>query len=161
MKKIMVFLLFLFACSNQQFPSNITIAWSGPLTGEFKELGTDNLRGVMIAVDEINKAGGVVRGDGVRVMLRVDSRDVNLPTVTVHSGDVSISVQAGDVFLLQGSRQMEFPFEGALSESVLQTYVRLYQMPPNNTVVVSSGYDVVQMLARRIVIARSVERIIG
>ncbi|HJB12888.1 MAG TPA: ABC transporter substrate-binding protein [Candidatus Oscillibacter excrementigallinarum] len=54
--------------------SVITIGMIGPLTGSLAVYGTHNERGVELAIEEINAAGGVTLSDGT-YQLAVDTRD--------------------------------------------------------------------------------------
>lgn len=49
----------------------IKIGWSGALTGNLASLGENNMRGVKIAVDEINEAGGI-NGKEIEVLYQDD-----------------------------------------------------------------------------------------
>ncbi|MBW3004155.1 ABC transporter substrate-binding protein [Candidatus Woesearchaeota archaeon] len=52
---ILVLCLFIFGCSSD----TVKVGWSGGLTGNLASLGKNNFRGVEIAIDEINAAGGI------------------------------------------------------------------------------------------------------
>lgn len=52
----------------------IKVGWIGPLSGDVATLGIDNLRGVQIAVDDLNKIGGI-NGRQIRLIIQDDQLD--------------------------------------------------------------------------------------
>jgi branched-chain amino acid transport system substrate-binding protein len=76
MKKTFIFLiLILLLCSTACVKKDpIKIGFSGPLTGKFSDFGTSGRDGVAMAVEEINRHGGI-RGRRVELLLSDDKND--------------------------------------------------------------------------------------
>ncbi|MBI5392752.1 ABC transporter substrate-binding protein [Candidatus Woesearchaeota archaeon] len=58
--------------ANEQ--EQITLAWIGPMTGQVASLGLDNLHGVELAVDKLNKNGGI-NNRQIRLLVEDDQLD--------------------------------------------------------------------------------------
>jgi branched-chain amino acid transport system substrate-binding protein len=67
-----ILLLALFACETEKPP--LKIGFVGELTGRYSDLGTAGRNGVILAVEEVNQAGGV-NGRTVKLIIRDDRHD--------------------------------------------------------------------------------------
>lgn len=76
-----------------QTGDKITLGLIGPLTGSLAVYGTHNERGVQLAIDEINAAGGVTLSDGT-YQLAVETRD--------DQGDTTECVNAMNALISEG-----------------------------------------------------------
>jgi len=61
------------SCSTNN-EEEIRVGFIGPLTGDVASVGIDNLRGIEVAVDDINKAGGI-NGKKVKLIVEDDAFD--------------------------------------------------------------------------------------
>lgn len=78
---------------SSQTGDKITLGLIGPLTGSLAVYGTHNERGVQLAIDEINAAGGVTLSDGT-YQLAVETRD--------DQGDTTECVNAMNALISEG-----------------------------------------------------------
>ena len=79
--------------NSSQTGDKITLGLIGPLTGSLAVYGTHNERGVQLAIDEINAAGGVTLSDGT-YQLAVETRD--------DQGDTTECVNAMNALISEG-----------------------------------------------------------
>ncbi|MDO8660855.1 MAG: ABC transporter substrate-binding protein [Candidatus Woesearchaeota archaeon] len=75
---LLLFVAVLASCANttgnDSSQKELVIGWAGPLTGFAASMGIDNLRGIEIAVQELNKRGGVC-GTKLRLVIEDDQLD--------------------------------------------------------------------------------------
>ncbi|MBW3013284.1 ABC transporter substrate-binding protein [Candidatus Woesearchaeota archaeon] len=105
MKKFMLIFimiaLFVSGCASQEVEP-IKIGWIGALSGDVASIGVANIRGIEIAVDEINANGGI-EGRPVKLIIEDDQFDERLARsafhkiVSVNDVDVVMSMSYGAI----------------------------------------------------------------
>lgn len=85
-------LLLLTACggaTGQVVSEELEVLWTGPLTGDAANIGIPNLRGVELAVDKINREGGI-NGTSVRLIVEDDGWEQRRTATIFNTYDVPV-----------------------------------------------------------------------